>query len=103
MTTAVQRAPRISNTDAIRIAVELYGLESSSGALPSERDQNFLLTAVTGEKFVLKIANAEEDFKFLKLQNQLIRLLAAAKTDLQFPQIVRTKSGADIASIAGAE
>src|SRR6185295_12192772 len=103
MTTAVQRAPRISEADATSIADELYGLKSSASALPSERDQNFLLTAATGEKFVLKIANAGEDFDFLELQNHLIRFLAAAKIDLQFPQIVRTNSGADIASIAGSE
>jgi 4-aminobutyrate aminotransferase-like enzyme/Ser/Thr protein kinase RdoA (MazF antagonist) len=100
---AVQRAPRISEGDAIRIAVELFGLESSAAALPSERDQNFLLSAASGEKFVLKIANAEEDIQFLELQNQLIRFLAAAKTDLQFPRIVSTKTGEEIASITSAD
>src|ERR1051325_11289674 len=99
MTTAVQRAPRISEAEAVRLASELYELNCSAGALPSERDQNFLLTAAYCERLVLKIANANEDFEFLELQNQLIRFLAAAKIDLQFPQIVRTRSGVDIASI----
>src|SRR2546423_1626865 len=103
MTTTVQRAPRSSEADAVRLASELCGVESSAAALPSERDQNFLLTAATGEKFVVKIANAGEDFEFLELQNQLIRFLAAAKIDLQFPQIVATKSGAEIASFAGSD
>src|ERR1043165_3884423 len=103
MTTAVQRAPHLNEADAVSIASELYALQSSAAALPSERDQNFLLTAANGERFVLKIANAGEDFEFLELQNQLIRLLGAAKIDLQFPQIVQTKAGADIASIAGSD
>ena len=103
MITAVQKAPRISAADATRIAGELYGREACAAPLPSERDQNFLLSAATGEKFVLKIANAEEDFEFLELQNQLIRFLSAAKIDLQFPQIVTTNAGDDIASITGAD
>ena len=103
MTTAVQKAPRIDVDDAVRIASDLYGLRAAVSALPSERDQNFLLGAATGEKFVLKIANAEEDSEFLELQNQLIRLLAAAKSDLQFPQIVPTSAGEEIASITGAD
>jgi Ser/Thr protein kinase RdoA (MazF antagonist) len=47
MMTAVQKAPRISATEAVTSAGELYGLQSSAAALPSERDQNFLLTADT--------------------------------------------------------
>jgi 4-aminobutyrate aminotransferase-like enzyme/Ser/Thr protein kinase RdoA (MazF antagonist) len=100
MIAAVQRAPRVSEADAAKIARDLYGLEISAAALPSERDQNFLLTTATGDKFVLKIANAEEDYEFLGMQNQLIRFLAAAKIDLQFPQIVQTESGADIGAIS---
>ena len=101
MIAAVQHAPRLSEADAIGIARNLYGLEISAAALPSERDQNFLLTTTTGDKFVLKIANAEEDCEFLGMQNQLIRFLATAKIDLQFPQIVQTASGTDMGAISG--
>jgi 4-aminobutyrate aminotransferase-like enzyme/Ser/Thr protein kinase RdoA (MazF antagonist) len=103
MIMAVQRAPRLSLDDAAGIAAELYGLRSSAETLPSERDQNFLLRTAAGEKFVLKIANADEDFAVLDLQNQLIRFLAAARIDLEFPRIVSTKSGEEIASINGAD
>ncbi|HEY3103721.1 MAG TPA: aminotransferase class III-fold pyridoxal phosphate-dependent enzyme [Pyrinomonadaceae bacterium] len=51
------------------------------------------------EQFVLKIANAEEAFEFLELQNQLIRFLAARKIELEFARIVPTKTAADIAKI----
>ena len=51
--------PEPNEDDAGGIARDLYGLETSAGTLPSERDQNFLLQNVTGEKFVLKIADAE--------------------------------------------
>jgi 4-aminobutyrate aminotransferase-like enzyme/Ser/Thr protein kinase RdoA (MazF antagonist) len=103
MITAVQKAPCLNRHDAAGIAASLYGLDSSAEALPSERDQNFLLRTASGEKYVLKIANAGEEFGFLELQNQLIRLLAAAGIDLEFPRIVPTRSGQDIVSIAGAD
>jgi 4-aminobutyrate aminotransferase-like enzyme/Ser/Thr protein kinase RdoA (MazF antagonist) len=49
--------------------------------------------------FVLKIANSEEAFEFLELQNQLIRFLAGRDIALEFPRIVPTKKGEDIATI----
>jgi len=103
MTTAVQKAPRISLDDAVRIALEQYDVAGSAFTLPSERDQNFLLQTNSGQKFVLKVANADEPYDFLSLQNELIRFLAAKKIDLQFPQIVPTKSRADIATITTAD
>ncbi len=99
MTTAVQKAPRISLNDAVEFAAELYGLRVSASALPSERDQNFLLCTVSGEQFVLKIANAEEDFDFLNFQNALIKFLAARELDLEFPRIVPATTGDEIPSI----
>jgi 4-aminobutyrate aminotransferase-like enzyme/Ser/Thr protein kinase RdoA (MazF antagonist) len=99
----VQKAPRITTTEVVQTALDLYGLRVSASALPSERDQNFLLRALTGEAFVLKIANADEDFQFLDFQNQFIRFLAAADIDLDFPQVVSTVTGQDIASITAAD
>ena len=101
MTTAVQKAPRITLHDAELLAADLYGLDVSAAPLPSERDQNFALRNASGEQFVLKIANAEESLEFLDLQNQLIQFLAARDTNLEFPRIVRTKAGETIATIKG--
>ncbi|HEX3230579.1 MAG TPA: aminotransferase class III-fold pyridoxal phosphate-dependent enzyme [Pyrinomonadaceae bacterium] len=103
MTTAVQKAPRVALDDAVEFAAELYGLRVTASALPSERDQNFLLRTVSGEQFVLKIANAEENFDFLNFQNHLIRFLAARKLDLEFPRIVPARNGDDLASITTAD
>ena len=103
MTTAVQRAPRFSIDDAELLAADLYDLEVSAAPLPSERDQNFLLTTALGKRFVLKVANAEEEFDFLNLQNEIIRRLAASNIDLDFPQIIPTKTGEDMASITSAD
>ena len=103
MTTAVQKAPRFALNDAVEVAAELYGLHVSASVLPSERDQNFLLRTVSGEQFVLKIANAEEDFEFLDFQNQLIKFLATRDLDLEFPLIVPARNGDEIVSITSAD
>ena len=109
MTAAVQKAPRILQTEAERLAADLYGVNVTAELLPSERDQNFLLVdaqsrlngASTSSKgqFVLKIANSEESRETLEFQNELIQFLAASKIGLEFPRIVRSKSGEDIATI----
>jgi len=52
------------------LAREIYGVYATASALPSERDQNFLLCDQSGEKFVLKIANALEDRALLEAQQQ---------------------------------
>lgn len=99
MTSAVKKAPRIPGDEALQIAKELYDLEVSASPLPSERDQNFLLQTERGERFVLKIANAEENKDFLDLQNQMIRFLSASKVNLEFPRIVSSTSGQDVPTI----
>ncbi|HYW72761.1 MAG TPA: aminotransferase class III-fold pyridoxal phosphate-dependent enzyme [Pyrinomonadaceae bacterium] len=103
MITAVQKAPQVGLPEAVAFANELYGLKVTAQTLPSERDQNFLLLTPTGEKFVLKIANADEDLSFLELQNELIRLLANANLDLTFPRIVPSTSGQYITAMTGSD
>ncbi len=50
-------------------------LTVSAKTLPSERDQNFLLSTASGERFVLKIANAGEERGMLETQNRVMRHL----------------------------
>lgn len=54
---------------ATRIAEKLFGVRASVRALPSERDQNFLVADFGGSTFVLKIANALESRELLEAQN----------------------------------
>ena len=62
------QAPRFDSAGAARLAREMYGLDASASALPSERDQNFLL-ATSARRYVLKIANAAEHRVVLEAQN----------------------------------
>ncbi|MGO9262773.1 MAG: aminotransferase class III-fold pyridoxal phosphate-dependent enzyme [Bryobacteraceae bacterium] len=98
MTSAVHSAPSFSAADAVRLARDLYALAAEAEALPSERDQNFLLRDIDGGRFVLKIANSAESRDFLDLQNRAIEHLATAGTGLHFPRLIHDSSGAEIAS-----
>jgi Ser/Thr protein kinase RdoA (MazF antagonist) len=55
--TTVDSAPRFSAAEAEEVALRNFGFAAAASPLPSERDQNFLLTAASGERLVLKIAN----------------------------------------------
>jgi len=68
-------------------------------ALPSERDQNFLLASADGGKFVLKIANLGDSAQVLDLQNQAMRRVAKAAADCRVPQVLRSRQGLEIERI----
>lgn len=60
----------------LEIAETLFGIRGTAQQLPSERDQNFLLTDDSDRKFVLKIANASESHSFLEAQNAVLDYLS---------------------------
>ncbi len=93
----LEHAPRFDTTAAVSLAQRLYGIPTGAITLPSERDQNFLLACDSGEKFVLKIANALEDPTVLEEQNKAIAHLG---TRVDFcPRIVATLSGEQMSQI----
>ena len=72
----LQQAPRFDLAGAARLARELYGLDAAASTLPSERDQNFLLTTAAGDRYVLKVANAAEQRAMLEAQNAAMARVA---------------------------
>ena len=83
---------------AIAIADKHFGISGTAQPLPSERDQNFLLTNRDGAKFVLKIANAQEDPGFLDAQNLVLKHLAAKQ--IEFSQrLVPASSGEEMIAV----
>ena len=90
----LKHAPRLDRHAAIALGEHLYGIRAGASELPSERDQNFLLTTDRGEKFILKIANALELRPFLEAQN---RLLTHLSVRLSFcPHVLSRVSGQTI-------
>jgi Ser/Thr protein kinase RdoA (MazF antagonist) len=81
----LKNTPRFDVEAAVRIADEFFGIHGHAQSLPSERDQNFLLTDSAGEKFVLKIANALESRAFLEAENAVLKHVAGRVSFCQSP------------------
>lgn len=93
----LEYTPRFDVESAIAIAGEHFGIRAIARQLPSERDQNFLLTDASGEKFVLKIANALEERAFLEAQNSVLKHL---ETRVSFCQrLVHASTGEEITTV----
>lgn len=91
-------APRLLVEEAELLASDLYGVNGCAEPLPGERDQNFHLTTESGDEFVLKISNANEDLSFLEAQSQA---MAHLKSVVEFcPALIPTKSGKDIVQVS---
>jgi 4-aminobutyrate aminotransferase-like enzyme/Ser/Thr protein kinase RdoA (MazF antagonist) len=106
MSSIVQHAPRFSDQDAIRIAMELFGREVFAGQLPSERDQNFRLTAADGKVYVLKLANSTERREVLDFQNQAMMHIAGKRDIFDnipavVPEVLSTTKGEQITAVKG--
>ena len=106
MSSIVQHAPRFSEPDAVRIALDLFGLEVAARQLPSERDQNFRLTAADGTDYVLKLANSTESREVLDFQNQAMVHLAGkrhmfAGGKAVVPDVLSTTGGQQITTVQG--
>ena len=99
--TLLDHTPHFTPAGAARFARRYYALDAGATPLPSERDQNFLLTTGSGERYVLKIANALEDEALLRAQ-QAAMARVAAHIGL-CPAVVPTPTGATLIPVDGPE
>lgn len=93
----LSHAPHFSQQEAEQLAKDLYGLDSAAKLLPSERDQNFVLSVAGEKRYVLKIANALEDRALLEAQNAVLEHLRG-KLDI-LPEVIRTSKGETLATV----
>jgi 4-aminobutyrate aminotransferase-like enzyme/Ser/Thr protein kinase RdoA (MazF antagonist) len=91
--------PRFSAAQAEQAAAELFGLSGSARALDSERDQNFELSGGAAGRFVLKVANADEDIAVLELQNAALRHVRAAVPGVEVPGVIAARNGREISVV----
>lgn len=95
--------PHFTETEAEKIAKQLYGLTASARPLPSERDQNFYLCTQANQQFVLKISNSAEKMEVLDFQNKVLHHLARQAGTILWPQVCTTTAGEQITVIKGAD
>ena len=96
---SLQHSPRYDLAEAQHLARALYAIEATASTLPSERDQNFLLTTAAGDRYVLKIANAAEDRSMLDAQNAAMAHVAGHVTFC--PRVLPTIGGDAIGESPG--
>lgn len=86
-------APPLTTRDASRIASRVYGLESTSRALPGEYDDNFHLLTTDSSAFVLKIMHPAREESFVDMQCRALMHLAQNAPNLALPRVVPTLRG----------
>lgn len=75
------------------IADMLYGLTGKLSPLDSERDQNFHIHTVTGDQFVIKIANSAEDPAITDMQLKALEHIAMVDPKLPVPRVLLSRNG----------
>ena len=85
--------PRLSKAQALELLGSHYGIVGDVESLPSWRDQNFRVVSDGGDRFILKIANADEPMAVLDLQSDTLAFLADRDIGIELPRTVPTKTG----------
>jgi len=93
MTALSTRAPALAPVALQALLRRLYGIDGSTLPLASERDQNCLVQASDGRRFVLKISNPAEPTAVVDLQLAALEHLARVSPDQPVPRVVRTLDG----------
>lgn len=82
--------PTLTPDDSRALASRLFGVTATATPLPSERDQNVMLSQADGTQLVLKVANANESRAVIEGECAVMQHLA--HTGLT-PRLVRTSAG----------
>ena len=83
----------VTETEAVRIARDIFSLEVSAKALPGEYDDNFHLTSVDGREVVLKIMHPAREQSFVEMQCQALQRLAQRAPHLALPRVCPAPGG----------
>ena len=92
-----------TEVEAVRLALELYGIEAKARALPGEYDDNFQLSCADGRAFVLKVMHPARERSFIDLQCRALTHLAQRAPQLPLPRVTPNHSGELFTSIAAAD
>jgi 4-aminobutyrate aminotransferase-like enzyme/Ser/Thr protein kinase RdoA (MazF antagonist) len=107
-------AQPVTEAEAVRLALGLYGFETTAQSLPGEYDDNFRLTtseSVTStglgltdaHAFVLKVMHPARERSFIGLQCQALLHLAKQAPHLTLPRVLPARNGELFTSIIAAD
>src|SRR5713226_5921725 len=86
-------AQPVTESEAVRLAREVYGLEAAARSLPGEYDDNFHLAAHDGREFVLKVMHPAREGSFVEMQCRALQHLAKRTPHLHLPCVCETLRG----------
>jgi Ser/Thr protein kinase RdoA (MazF antagonist) len=95
----LESIPGFTQAEALALAKREFGIAGAVSALPSERDQNFLIVGDGGGKFVLKIANVQDTPELLDFQNRAMRHVEESTPGCRVQRVVPSLRGGDVARV----
>ncbi|MBR0936052.1 phosphotransferase [Bradyrhizobium jicamae] len=101
--TLASPSPKLTTSEAEKLARDLYGIECRAHMLTAERDQNLLLEVDGCSRFVMKISNPGEVRAVTDFQTAALCHVECSDRHLPVPRIRRTLSGATEAPIVLAD
>jgi hydroxylysine kinase len=91
--------PAVTESDALAILHQHYGLRARVRLLAGERDRNFAIEDDTGRRSVLKIYNSSDGAEIRAMQHGALGHIHARAPDCPVPQILPTRTGDEEALI----
>jgi 4-aminobutyrate aminotransferase-like enzyme len=91
--------PRFSKEEVKIIVKEIYDLIVTVSPLVSDIGQNFHIIDQSGNEFVFKIANPEENKEMLDMQNKAMEHIAVNNKSIDSPRVYKTVKGEEIVQI----
>ena len=82
----------ITEEQATKFVLELYGIQGRAKALPGEQDLNFRISTGSGS-FLLKISRPDFDKDYLEFQQDLLRYLSTNGVEIETPDIISNIHG----------
>jgi 4-aminobutyrate aminotransferase-like enzyme/Ser/Thr protein kinase RdoA (MazF antagonist) len=86
-------AQPVTESEAARLAREIFGLDVSAKSLPGEYDDNFHLISTEGREFVLKVMHPAREQSFVEMQCRALQHLAKRAPNLALPRVCATPNG----------
>jgi len=90
--------PKIPRAFAAKAAREIFGLDGTLKALPSDRDANYKLASEEGD-FILKFFHPDEDPGVIDFQTEALLHIQKHAPDLPAPHVRRTRRGESMGGV----
>jgi 4-aminobutyrate aminotransferase-like enzyme/Ser/Thr protein kinase RdoA (MazF antagonist) len=95
-----RNVPQIAEKEVRDALLAHFGIEGEFRGLLSERDQNFDVRCENGDRVVIRIANAHENFDVIDFQVKALRHIANQNAALPVPKVIPNLRGEALCKIA---